>query len=79
MKSMLRAMLAILTGATLIPLAASAGGWGVGVAIAYLQPPQKGIKSEVLGVPYVSYQGEWLNIDLGNISYSLLKLEEIHA
>ncbi len=50
-----------------------ASEWGLGLASAIVQSPQKGIESEKLLVPYFTYQGERLNVDMGNLKYSLIE------
>lgn len=64
---------AVSIGITLISPLASAGEWGLGVALAYYQPPLNGIEREFIGLPYITYQNEHLNIDLTTVSYTLLK------
>jgi outer membrane protein len=52
---------------------AAAGEWGLGAAVAHFQPPQRGIEGEFLGVPYVSYRGERLTVDVATASFSLVE------
>ena len=65
-KTLLASLITVIT-----PAAAWAGEWGIGPAVATYQPPQAGLEREVLGVPYITYQGEHLGIDLGTVTWSL--------
>lgn len=67
----------MVVGLAITPFLASAGEWGIGAATGYFQPPQSGIEGQHLALPYFTYQGERLNIDLGAISYTLSQSEAI--
>ena len=56
---------------------ASAGEWGLGAAVAHYQSPLNGVENRIASLPYITYQGEHLNIDLTTISYSLFRDEKI--
>ncbi len=75
MKSILGIVIFMVFNLTFMPSLASAGEWGLGAAIAYNQPPQKDVESYYLALPYFTYHGERLNIDLGTVSYTLLSGE----
>lgn len=66
---------ALLLSTVCLPLHAHAGEWGLGAAFAHMQAPQLSVSGETLGVPYVSYHGEHLNIDLLNASYWLFEAD----
>lgn len=67
----------IIFGLALMPRYVSAGEWGAGAAFAHYRPPLNGVGSEFKSVPYVTYHGERLNMDLGTVSYTLFKSKEI--
>jgi len=64
-------LLVALTGLTLIPADCPAGEWGLGIGVAANRAPQYGTKTEVVGLPFPSYEGERLSLSFGSISYSL--------
>lgn len=78
MKHISHMILIAVLGMVLIPTA-GAGEWGLGAATAYLYTPYKNRDGKLLAVPYFSYQGERLNVDLAAISYSLLKTEQLQV
>lgn len=77
MKTIFRVAFLMIFGLAWMPRPGAAGEWGIGSAIAHFQPSQKGVQSESIGMPYVTYHGERLNIDLAAVSYTLFKSAEI--
>lgn len=67
----------VVIGLAMTPLFVSAGEWGIGTAAGYLQSPHSGVEGRYLAVPYFTYQGERLNIDLSAISYTLSQSKAI--
>lgn len=68
----------LVTFATLaVSLPSAAGEWGIGPAVASLSAPQRGVENEVIALPYISYQGERLKVDLASISYAFYQTESI--
>jgi len=62
-------------GLTLASAEARAGEWGLGLGVAAQQPPQVGTDTEVVVLPFPSYQGERLSLDFGSIGYALAQSE----
>ena len=77
MKTKLGAAFFVIFGLALMPDLVLAGEWGVGSAVAHLEPTQTGVESKFIGVPYISYRSERLNIDLGTVSYALFRSRRI--
>lgn len=61
----------VLMGLTLVPANCPAGEWGLGIGVAALRAPQQGIDTEIVALPFPSYEGERLSVGFGSISYSL--------
>ena len=60
-----------LMGLTLISDECRAGEWGLGLGVAVQSPPQQGADTDVVTVPFPSYEGERLSLNFGSIAYSL--------
>ncbi len=67
----------ILFGFAVVSGLVSAGEWGLGAAIVHYQSPLNGVDSEIASLPYITYQGENLNINLSTISYNLFHAEDV--
>jgi len=65
----------VLLAMTLIPVNSPAGEWGLGIGFAARQPPQQGAATEVVALPFPSYEGEQLSLGFGWISYALTNSE----
>ena len=77
MKTSLGITILVLLGLTLLPTESRGGEWGLGVGIAGQQPPQVGTDSQVVLLPFPSYQGERLSMDFGSVAYAVAKSERI--
>jgi len=75
MKRSLALAVLVLMGLTLASAEARAGEWGLGLGVAAQQPPQVGTDTEVVVLPFPSYQGERLSLDFGSIGYALAQSE----
>lgn len=64
-----------LMGLTLISSDCSAGEWGLGIGVAAQSPPQQGIDTQVVVLPFPSYEGEHLSLGFGTIGYALTSSE----
>lgn len=73
MKQLVHITLVLIVGTVLIPFNALAGDWGIGVAVQRYQHAQKGVDRVLEGIPFFLYQGERLNVGLGELSYALVK------
>ena len=60
---------------SLIPTDCYAGEWGLGIGIAAQRPPQKGTYTQVVALPFPSYEGERLSLGFGSIGYALANTE----
>ena len=60
---------------SLIPTDCYAGEWGLGIGIAAQRPPQKGTDTQVVALPFPSYEGERLSLGFGSIGYALANTE----
>jgi outer membrane protein len=64
-----------LMGLTLISADCRAGEWGLGLGVAVQRPPQKGTDTQVVALPFPSYEGDRLSLNFGSIAYSLTNSE----
>ncbi len=64
-----------LMGLTLIPVDCRAGEWGLGIGVAAQRPPQQGTDTQVVALPFPSYEGERISLGFGTIGYSLTSSE----
>lgn len=62
-----------LMGFAVHPVTASAGEWGLGIGVAAQRPPQQGTDTQVVVLPFPSYQGERLSLGFGSVGYALTK------
>lgn len=61
----------VLTCLFLFPVDGHAGEWGLGLGVAAQRPPQQGTDTQVVVLPFPSYEGERLSLDFGSVSYAL--------
>lgn len=61
----------------LLPANGHAGEWGLGLGVAAQRPPQQGTDTQVVVLPFPSYEGERLSLDFGSIGYALATSERI--
>lgn len=62
----------VLSGLILLSADGHAGEWGLGVGIAAQRPPQRGTDTQVVVLPFPSYEGERLSLNFGSIGYALV-------
>ncbi|XOV77663.1 MAG: MipA/OmpV family protein [Aestuariibacter sp.] len=62
---------------SLLAFQVHAGEWGAGVGVVAYQAPQVGVSSEVLPVPFFTYEGEDMDIGLGSISFHIVSSEHL--
>ena len=75
MKQALGLLLLVLMGLALIPVDGHAGEWGLGIGVAAQRAPQQGTDTQVVVLPFPSYEGERLSLGFGSISYALTDSE----
>jgi outer membrane protein len=64
-----------LMGLALIFSDCRAGEWGLGIGVAAQRPPQQGTDTQVVALPFPSYEGERLSLGFGTIGYALTSSE----
>ena len=64
-----------LMGLALISSDCRAGEWGLGIGVAAQRPPQQGTDTQVVALPFPSYEGERLSLGFGTIGYALTSSE----
>ena len=62
---------------TLVNSNCHAGEWGLGVGVAMQKPPQEGTDTQVVALPFPSYEGERLSLGFGTIGYALTRSERV--
>lgn len=77
MKKLIAIAVLALMGLTLAATNAHAGEWGLGLGVAAQQPPQVGISTETVVLPFPSYQGERLSLDFASAGYALVKTDRV--
>ena len=56
-----------------------AGEWGLGLGVAAQDQPQRGADTQVVVLPFPSYEGERLSLGFGNVAYALTKDEKFRV
>lgn len=71
MKQTLTVSMAAVAGLALASNVCAAGEWGLGLGVAAQEQPQTGVDTQVVVLPFPSYEGERLSVGFGNIAYAL--------
>lgn len=71
MKQSHTALLGAIAACALVPEVCPAGEWGLGLGVAAQEQPQAGTDTQVVVLPFPSYEGERLNVGFGNVAYAL--------
>ena len=79
MKQALVLSILVFASSALMPAAAEAGEWGLGVGIAAQKPPQEGTDTQVVVLPFPSYEGERLSLGFGTVAWALTTSERFRV
>ncbi len=75
MKQALVLSILVFAASALMPGISVAGEWGLGVGVAAQKPPQEGTDTQVVVLPFPSYEGERLSLGFGTVAYALTTSE----
>ena len=65
-----------LTGLILATTDSLAGEWGLGLGVAAQEPPQIGADTDVVVLPFPSYEGERLSLNFGSAAWALMRTDK---
>lgn len=68
-----------IAGLALAANTCQAGEWGLGLGVAAQDQPQRGAETQVVVLPFPSYEGERLSLGFGSVAYALTKDEKFRV
>ncbi len=75
MKQALVLSILVFASSALMPAVSVAGEWGLGVGVAAQKPPQEGTDTQVVVLPFPSFEGDRLSLGFGTVTYALTTSE----